>query len=83
MSGGKNKNYFSKESEGMDESESSSAFEQKFEARLQFASQDESVSDCRKGKDRADMNGYTPTAHENVHASGKKMRHEQDLKHHK
>ena len=26
-------------------------------------------------------NGYVPSAHENVHASGKKMRHEKDVKH--
>ena len=41
----------------------------------------DSTPDNKKSKNEKDKNGYAQAIHENVHASGKKMRHEVDQKH--
>lgn len=41
----------------------------------------EEMTPEKKGKGTKDKNGYMQEIHENVHASGKKMRHEHDQKH--
>ena len=41
----------------------------------------DSTPDNKKNKNEKEKNGYAQVVHENVHASGKKMRHEVDQKH--
>lgn len=55
-----------------------SSYQQMMEAKFESAGVEEATPDNKKGK--GNRNGYAQESHENVHASGKKMRHEVDLK---
>ena len=63
------------------------SFDQKFEAKIANSGSCEATPDTNKSKrGKGNKNGYVAKTHENVHASGKKMRHEVEqkrTKHHK
>jgi len=57
-----------------------SAYDQMMEAKFENSGKEKPTPDNKNSKL---SNGYVPETHENVHASGKKMRHEVDIKHKK
>jgi hypothetical protein len=72
----------SKISSNSDEGEDSyNAFDKEMQEKLFKADKEQSTPKNKKSSRVLDKNGYVPEAHENVHASGKKMRHEHDQKH--
>jgi serine/threonine protein kinase len=64
-----------------EQDDSNSSFDDMINDKIEKAKQYDSTPENNKGAAGRDKNGYVAETHENVHASGKKMRHEHDQKH--
>ena len=64
-----------------EEAEQHAAFERMMEQKIQMANNEDGTPKNKRDDASKDKNGYVKEAHENVHASGKKMRHEENIKH--
>ena len=62
--------------------EQKSPYKSNIDSSLQNSSKKDSEPDHKNSKyDKGHTNGYLPETHENIHASGKKLRHEKEVKH--